>query len=734
MILLKRHSDQGTSMTYIRYTDYSKDRVRPKLFSNYLDQMKHYLKLRHPNATEEEIDAFVKQVIQKRAKAPVVEAVLHPKEGKSEHVTMNLDRFIVKVIADNNLAPSGSVYYPVSKKESFIRRSIEDKIAERNKNKHLYLDFEAQGKKRESQFYNQLQANAKIFNNAIAGGMRIKQFNLGSLAGFNAITSAGRVCVKQGYSYIERAVNGNLYLPTSRDAITYILNHARHVADGFAALIETNRLYVPTVGEVLAYILDSVQKYVFRPDIATLTELLSRMSTVQRSYVFYAGCLSNLCKFNEAMMREWVDSCFLPEEIDPALYQDIDLAELKTIKGDVIACVLSTNYRRLGRNPDKPDKWNSLKDAKENNPEGVKAFIYACKHFIKHFETLVDVLRPVMQIDTTFSRLTFQHRMARETVPLSDTDSNIFSTQELVRWKRGKIDFSQESYEINAIVTFILSQSLEHVFAKLSAGFGAEGKDVSRISMKNEFLYPILMATSLAKHYLAIATMQEGSLLPNPRKDIKGVGFRSSVYPRIIRDGFEKFVVELFAEIEKGEPIRAASILEHIAKLEQTVYQSITNRESEYLQTVSIKTKEEYADPSISQYFYYELWKGVFEEEFGEMAIPNKCFKIPLKGEEKFLKNKELMAELERDHPKTYQKLMAFMEQNPGKKISYLLIPPFKGKFHPFFLDVMEVRSHIAQVMTAYYHVLDALGIGTVDRRSSALVSDFYDPNVPEIA
>lgn len=716
-------------MTYIRNAEYSQERQRPKLLTNYLEQMVRYLSIKHPNQPKEKIEEFVKGTIRERFKSPQVEVILHRTEGNSEVKEMRLDQYVSTVIKDNNLSPSGTCYHPTSRKTSFLRMSIEGKIKARNDFKKRYLAAEAQGEKREATYFNLNQANSKIFNNAIAGGMKIKQFILGCKAGFNAITSSGRMSVKQGYSFIERAVNGNIYLPSVRDAVTYVINHARHVHPDFSPLINNGTLYVPTIQEVASYLLASVENYTRDLNSHELEVVIGGLSPVERSYVFYAGCINNLCRYNESIMRTWIDSCFISDEIPSALYADIDIAEIKSFGGDVISCMLSTNYQRLGRKPGTTDKWNSLKDAASNNPEGLKEFIYCCRHFVKNFEAFVPVLRPVFQIQTTFSKLTFQHRMARKTVPLSDTDSNIFSTQELIRWKRGKIDFTQEAYEMNAIVTFLLSQCLEHVFARLSAGFGAEGKDVFRISMKNEFLYPILIATALAKHYLAIATMQEGSLLPTPRKDIKGVGFRSSAYPKIITKGFETFVVNLFGIIEKAEPIRAGSILHHVAGVEKTIFDSIQNRESDYLQTVSIKRKEDYADPAISQYFYYEMWKEVFAPDYGEMVIPNKCYKIPLKDGGRIFKDPVFLERMKEQHPDMCERLLSFIARNPKRDISAVLIPPFKGKIHPFFLEIMDLRCHISAVMAGYYHFLDALGIGSVDIRVNGLVSDFFDPS-----
>jgi hypothetical protein len=715
-------------MSYIQIKDYSHLRARPNILTAYLDEMVRYLKLKYPDQPEYKISEFVKKTIKEKIISPEVEAVYHKTEGNSQVIKMSLINYISEIIKDNNLSPSGTCYYPVTKKESFICTTIEDKVKARNSLKKLYLEYEAQGKKKESQYYNQGQANAKIFNNAIPGGMKIKQFILGCKAGFNAITSTGRMSVKQGYSFIERAINGNIYLPTDDAAISYILVNSKNIHSEFSGMLKTYNLYIPTVDEVVSYLTNSVSNYVLYPASDKYKELISSLPTEERAYVFYTGCLNNLCTYNESFMKNWIDSIFYQGEVPYDLYKDIDVSEVKSFKDDVITCMLTVNYKLLGMHPKKKDAWNSIKDALKFNPDGVKKFIYVTRHFITNFETMLGVLRPILQVNNTFSKLVFQQKMARYTVPLSDTDSNIFSLQELVKWRNNKLDFSKASYEMSALLTFLLSQTLEHIFARLSAGIGCEGKNMYRINMKNEFLYPIMITTSLAKHYLALATMQEGSLLAVPRQDFKGIGLRSSVYPKLVRDGFNKFVVDLFKEIEKAEPIMAAHVLDHVANVEKTIFDSVNRRESTYLQTVSIKREEDYKDPAISSYFYYGMWNEVFAEEFGEMQLPNKCFKIPLKFDDKFFKNEDMINHLKVKYPVTMEKWLSFVAKFPDRDIATVLIPPFKGMLPEFFLEIMNLRSHISQSVRPYYILLEGLGIGTIDNRRDALVTDFYNP------
>lgn len=723
-------------MTYIHKGDYTQDRVRPNLLTHYLQQMTTYLGACYPQHSPQKIEQFVKDVIKDRWVAPDVKAVVHRKEGHSESITLPLNTYITDIIKDNNLSPSGSCYTPVAKRESFLRISIKGKMQARSDYKNKYLAYVAQGMKRESNYYHLNQANAKIFNNAIAGGMNISQFILGDKAGFNAITSVGRIGVKQGYSFIERLVNGNIYLPSTQDAITYILNHARHVHPDFEALLTTPGLAIPDLDEVVDYIVLNTRHYVTHPDVDLIRTVLKGLTDTQRAFVYYAGCLSHLFRRNETMMRSWINSCFLPRVIDPHLYQDVYPSELKSFKDNVISAVLSTRYWCLGKRPDKDDQWNSLKDAAVHNPQGLKEFIYCCRHFVTHYEKMVPVLRPIFQIQTTFSKLTFQHRMARQTVPLSDTDSNIFSNQELIRWKRGKIDFSDESYEMNALITYTLTECLTHVFAMLSAGLGVDQKDIFMIEMKNEFLYPVVIMTAMSKHYMAIATMQEGNLLPHPRKDIKGVNLRSSANPKVINEGFVQFITDFFQHIIDHGTIKATQLLDHVALLEQMIHNSIQNHDSDYLQTMSVKREEEYADASISQYFYYEFWQEVFAPDYGDMIIPNKCYKIYLKGGKKLFKDPVFLAKLQAEHPGVYDRLLNFTTRPTARDrdISYILIPPFKGRVQSLFVEIMDTRALISQVLSAYYHTLESLGIGSVNKEYDALICDFYDPSTLLIA
>ena len=127
-------------MSYIRNAEYSAERERPKLLMHYVDQMVQYLSLRYPHKSLEQITDFVKKTVKDRVIAPKIKAVYHKSEGNSEVIIVSLTAFIKDILKDNNLSPSGSVYMPVSKKVSYLRTSLEEKVADRNKFKSMMFE------------------------------------------------------------------------------------------------------------------------------------------------------------------------------------------------------------------------------------------------------------------------------------------------------------------------------------------------------------------------------------------------------------------------------------------------------------------------------------------------------------------------------------------------------------------------------------------------------------------
>ena len=698
------------------------DLSRDKVLSFYVKRMVTFLQTLHPEQPVHEIEQFVKDRVRSKVKIPKIDYRHYPTEGNMERKESSLIAFCETVLQENIVSPSGSVYCPPSKRESLLRITLREKVKKRGVFKKQYLAAEERGDEIASRFFNGRQQSEKVFNNAIAGAMQNGFNAVTSQSGFNATTSMSRLCVKQGYSFIERAVTGNIRLVSEEMALSYCINHLAEAPTDYSAIIDKYALYIPSVDEVMLYLCDNIKKYTKLRAAPLLLRYITNLTVSDRTFLFYAGNFNNLCRYNEVLLKSIIDQCFpqtFPDNLD-----DINPSLMKDLEEDLVAAITGTKYDLFGRSAD--GKRYDHKEAMTHNPTGAKQVAYMCKTFNDVFVNHLDLFRMCFYQGTTFTLMVFQERMARECVSNSDTDSAIYFTQNLVEWRQGKLDFTKQSYEMNAFVTFLLSQGIKHYLAQLCRGMGVEEADIFLISMKNEFLYDLIFSSALAKHYIAIATIQEGKLLAKYRTDVKGVGFRNSAYPEFVKDSFLKYILRLFDLIRKDVKISYKDVMDEVVVVEKTLYDSLNSGDASYFPTTQVKDAAEYSEPEQSSYLYYELWQFVFAERFGEMVLPNKCLKIPLYGGKHFLKQKAALKKLAEFDQGIHDRLLQFCNERGRKELAYILVPQIFDTVPEIFLSIMDFRSTITSCCVPFYRFLELLGIATANVDNNVLVSDSY--------
>ena len=705
------------------FTSEEYDGHRDRTLTYYVKRMTEYLHALHPEDDIAEIEAFVKEDVKRNCKVPTIDYRHYPTEGNMERKETGIIAFCETVLKQNIVSPSGSVYCPPSKRESLLRITLFEKVKKRGVFKKQYLAAEERGDEITSRFFNGRQQSEKVFNNAIAGAMQNGFNAITSQSGFNATTSMSRLCVKQGYSFIERAVVGNIRLVSEEMALSYCLNHLAEANPNYPQVITKYALYRPSIDEVMLYLCDNIKKYSPVRTAPLLLRYITALSENARTFIFYAGNFNNLCRFNPELMHGILDACF-PQSFPDDL-SDIDPKSIHSYEEDLVAAVTGTQYELFGSDPETGKRYN-LKEAIAHNPTGAKQTAYICQQFDSVFQQHLDLFRFCFHQKTTFTQMVFQEQMSRECVSNSDTDSAIYFTQNLVEWRRGKLDFSKQSYEMNAFITFTLSQGIKHYLAQLCCGMGVETADLFLIAMKNEFLYDLIFSSALAKHYIAIATIQEGKLLAKYRTDIKGVGFRSSAYPEFVKDSFTKYVLRLFDLIRKDVKIHVRDVMEEVVHVEETLYKNLTSGDAIFFPSVSVKDAADYAEPQKSAYVYVELWNAVFAPVFGEMTVPNKCIKIPLYGGKKFLKQKAALRKIEQFDKNMHDRLLQFCQEKGKDELAYILLPQIFDRIPDVFLDIMDYRSTITSVCVPFYRFIELLGIATSNVDGNALVSDSY--------
>lgn len=698
---------------------------RPTMLGAYVEQQVAFLKSMNPEASEDKLREFVLRTAKANYVEAEVDVVVHPSPGNTIREVVPLSKHYQKNISSNIISPSGTVYIPPTIKESFLKISLETKLKERKVYKRIYLDALEKGDMITAGNNNLLQATTKIFANSAPGAMNSVYNVLYDLPGYNAITSTARQSVKYGYAHTERMIEANLYITSVDDAIGYCMRLQTIITPEVMQTVDAFNLHIPTVDELTDYFTRSLMYYNavdLRPRVKAF---VSRLPLAVRTMAFYASCLRNLFQYNTEFFKGFLKNFFRTDM--PAVDDSVEVKEIFKVDDDMLAMITSLNYEFLGK--DEEGNWFNVVDALKGNPAGVRKLIAISRHMQACMEKYRSIFSTFIRVDTDIAKLGFQQNMIRKCVIISDTDSVIFSTQSMIEWYTGSATFSDEAYQINAFTVYTLSRSLEHVFARLSCGFGMVGDGIKKIAMKNEFLYPIMIRTAIRKHYAGIVKFQEGKLLAKPKKDIKGLQFRSSTLSSFTNKSVEDFLITTMNKIVDQGTIEAKDVLEPVANFEAKLYNSLMSGEKTFLQTVSIKNAEDYADPSISSYFYYELWQEVFVPVFDGIQLPNKCFKLPLLGKGKVLKSEAFLKSLHDFNPGVHDRLLRFMAKHEKKAITQILFPPTLPFIPDILKQVLDVRSILYSNGSPFYLGLASMGFAYNFGSDSYIVSDFYNPN-----
>lgn len=701
-----------------RHSKYAED-DRPNPLTEYVHVSKTYLSNLFPDDDPIAIEQFLREMVVKNIKQPKAHVLEHPSYGNTDEKHVGLIAH-TKKIGNNIIVPSGSVYCPPTVRVSPITKSMRKNVKLRGVHKHRMLDALARGDTLTADNENYQQSSVKIQNNSIPGGMKSPYNPLFDTPGYNAITSPARHSVMCGYAHAEKMIRGNLYITNIQDLINYCIIHQRACPDNVLDIVLKYNVYIPTIEDLYVFFEKSMRFYC---RISTMkSKVLAFFETLPvavRVFVFYANCLDNFLRFNEGLMRPWLDELF---RTDMPTNQSLDPQKIgKGLEGDLLAMISAINYELIESKP--------LDEAKEQIPEKVQQLFTIGRHMESCLGNIQDLLKVFFQVEVDVPKASFHPNMVRKVVIVSDTDSVIFTTQSMVEWYCGRPCFTRQSYEINAFTVWMVSQTLEHVFARLSRGFGMVGDDIHGIRMKNEFLYPVFLRTYAPKHYAGVIHIQEGKRLPTPKKDIKGVGLRGSMLCSKTNSRTEQFLVRFLDRVYNQEDIKAEEVIGEVIAHEKEVYESLMRRETVYLKRASVKNEEDYEDPDKSYYASYAMWTEVFAPALGPFPIPSKGFALPVIGKGYGVRDPLWLERLREFDAPTHDRLLNYMA-NTKRKITAIVLPPALSKIPPILLPVLDIRKVVSTNGAPLYMALRSLGLSVANSEKGWIASDYHSTGV----
>lgn len=695
------------------------------LYRTYVEDSARFLSMME-NISIEAARAFVLKTTSPEGvhpiRSPMARFLLRNAQGDREKRQMPLDQLWKSIEASGEiLAPNMTSYIHPDKNMSLLAKFISGNLAKRNKAKQEQFAAERAGDHVLKAIKNSAQTSFKIKNNALSGAHSSPYTILWNKSSHSTLTSGCRTATSYGNANNEKFLYGNRHYwspAITQNNLISIITHTDF--DRLANTLQEFGIRPPTVDEVMSMI-DRSTKYYWRDKtfMSRIQQLIQAMSDLERAAVMYTGDLYHLAMVNPEVVKQFLMEMATRSET-PISSDEIEEWKGK-IDGDMISYIsmLCPDYLL---NPE-TQKFEAMKEVKREEARGI---LYGNGRRIYEVQQkYANLIRTFWVTDNLPSSVYHLPNIVRRGVITSDTDSTIFTVAYWPIWVSGNKEINKNSLAISATMIYLTSKIIIHILAKFSANCGVAQQDISRLSMKNEYFFPVFSLTSRAKHYFAYISMQEGTMKVEMETEIKGVALRNSNVPPEITAQAHALMRGLMDKVLAGETVSLRSVLRRVALIENDIKQSIARGDFKWLKRININRLESYKNPDQNNYIHYEMWESVFASKYGHAPEPPyRAVKVSVNLDKK-AKFKEWLATIE--DPAIAQNMANWMESRGRTDIGTMYLPEANLETNGIpkeLINVIDLRNLISQTMEAFYLVLESLGFFIKDRHLQRLISD----------
>lgn len=703
--------------------------LNPENYKRDLNIMGHYVKdastylSKMTGRSVEECGLFIRKSLAKggefQFRDPVIQYTERDDKGDRELKEGTLYHYLTDSIkAEELIAPTLTTYLPHKRKQSLLVDFIDGNIKARSVAKKAMFKAKMAGDKPTETIKKLEQNNKKTSNNSLSGAHVSASTPLYNKTAHSTLTSNCRSTSGYGNANNEKFLCGNRHywspIIVKNNIISIInntdLNKLQRAMDRYG-------IRHPTIDETYECVTYSAQLYwKGKNEYSKIYTLISKLSDIERSAFVYIGDLYHLKKFNDSPVREFITK--LSTRVVGTN------ANAKQLVSDA-----SDDIKSLASQICVPEmKGKTIKDT-EDTPayEILACTIENINHVIEEYAELIDALWTTPNVPASMAFFPDSIRRAAIT---SDTDSTIFTVQDWVIWHQGKLGFDQSADAVAAAVIFLASQTIIHVLAKMSANFGIPQDKLFKIAMKNEFKFPVFVPTSVAKHYFALISCQEGNVFNEFDKEIKGVHLKSSNAPKEIIKEAHKLMEFIMYSVIEGKQISINNVIKRIAKIEHGIIDSIQRGSHEYFRLGQIKTSASYKNgEDTAAFLQYSFWQDVFGPKYGmtpeppyttvklsvDLDTPSKT-KAWLMG----LEDKELADRAQKWMDAYGKKHLGSTFMLPEQLIASKGIPAE-------ILSSIGIRRMVLDCSRIFYLILETLGVFMLNDKITRLCSDIVD-------
>lgn len=632
----------------------------------------------------------------------------------------------VETIRMNNyiMSPAWTAYQPTYMGESLYVSYIADKSKIRSAYKLAMFVAEQRGDKEAIRFNDEMQSSSKIDINGISGAS-VSPATINHCQSLHpTLTSTCANSTALANLNNEKLIAGNRpYINPQAvlDNICAIVISADYNELDIA--IKKYKIHLPTVEEVMDTIHYSSNEYWRnKKESIKIQQLVEKLTPIERTAFVYTGDLFHLYKYNKEQVKEFFKG-FTTRTYDTIPFEEAE-AYFKMADTDVriLAKLLCKDYMMGKTDSDvkeqEPDKYCQICA----NIRNIMFHLENYKHFIMAF------LRPTVLSPRSFRYTTTV--LKRKAVLTSDTDSTIFTAQWWVKELTGRIAFEDEHYNVGFAISYLVNKTVFHQLSMMSCNMGIETKNLSGISMKNEYYFPTYVLTNASKTYYAFKSVREGNVYREMKLEKKGVLLRSAKIPKNIMSQFDEYIQFLMNEYIKKQYLTINDLLEKPYHTEMEIKASILKGEPKYFQSAQIKSFDSYKlGKDAPPVFYHELWEEVFAPKYGETPpLPYTTIKITT-GLNSKKKTEDWIASFE--DKEMAKRMKEFLAKKDRGDLQVIQIPKLTIGNKPLPVEIesaMDLGKQIMSVMSPYYLSLESYGLYMRDKNNSCLLHQRWQP------
>lgn len=648
--------------------------------------------------------------------------IMNVKDGNGDRKTVKstLGKYLTKIDEmDLRVAPSLTAYLGEDKRVSYHAQFIEGEMKARKVNKKLQFKYDEEKNFYLRDLYEIRQVNNKTYTNAYSGATVSKATILYNKSTHSSLTTLCRTATSYANANNEKVIGGNRHYYNPQVIRSNLLSVIDLTdLDALDAMITRYGLVYPTVDDTMDMITYSSINYGrFEVELQAIRVMVEGMSPIQRAACVYVGDMYHTYKHNQKFVKEMILAIsYISTTSDGPnvrdTYDSLDEKAQMMIKMLHFHDVKGRPFDEIEK--DEPEVFGKL-NATARNLVGVMDY-YA--EFIQQVFLTDNLPSSVFEFPTC----------RRKVVPISDTDSTIFTCEYWCNEVYGDHGDPDSYTSVTLSIVYLITGITEHILGMLAGFMGVAPEKVRMLNMKNEFYFKSLAATTSAKHYYASQNAREGNYFPTYRKEIKGVGLKDSKLPNHVTEKAEELIGYILETMNANKKIDIFHVLGEMSHVEREIRESIENRETRYLQNAKVKPASSYSkEEDADTYLQYLLWEYAFADKYGHSPAPEyQGFKLRV-DLDKLSKVKEW--ESFSSDPEIPRKVHTFLSKQGKKGLTSLILPAVIVESLGIPEEIMEVcdlRANVLLNTGPFYLIAGSLGVNMVDQRFTNLISDYY--------